>query len=147
MATRMDGWGGLREDVAQSVHNLLVAEDSQRIARVPFIRYGQSGMTDRSYRVGYLMFHALYRQVGAQVFDKIIGGLYQDHRNDGVTFEELVRRAEQESPRDLTRFFQDWVSTTRWYAQLRRGVHPEEIGAGRPRVPRPGRDNEERGGS
>ncbi len=129
MASELDGWNGMEDDVRQATSRILAAATSTpQISDVPFIRYGEAGATDLSYRVGFLMFYALHRALGDERFDAALGGYYQDHRERGGTFEKLLERLQAHSPVDLSGFFRDWVYTTTWYDELRAGTRPEDIG-------------------
>jgi hypothetical protein len=129
MAAELDGRDKLAENVARTGSRLLSsAEDNPGLAEVPFLRYGEAGATDLSYRVGFLMFYALFETLGADRFDAALGGYYQSHRERGGTFPELLERIQSESPRDLSAFFDTWVRTTRWLDELRAGKPVERIG-------------------
>jgi len=131
MAVELDGWEGMDDAVTGISERLIgAASMTPEIATVPFIRYGEAGLTDLSYRVGFLMFYALHRALGAERFDAALGGYYQDNRLRGVTFEGLLDHLQAHSARDLSPFFRDWVYTTGWHEQLRAGVPPVAIGFG-----------------
>jgi len=133
MAGELDGWEGMESYARQTGERLLAAAPSTpEIATVPFRRYGEAGLTDLSYRVGMLMFYALHRGLGDEEFDGAVGSYYQDHKERGGTFEQLIEHVRARASVDLDRFFQDWVYTTRWYDALRAGTPPEDIGFGPP---------------
>jgi len=129
MAGELDGRNRLAENVARTTSRLLSsAEDNPVLAEVPFLRYGEAGASDLSYRVGFLMFYALFETLGADRFDAALGGYYQSHRERGGTFPELLDRIQSESPRDLSGFFDTWVHTTGWLDELRADTPVERIG-------------------
>lgn len=131
MAGELDGWQGMEDYVLRTSSRILsAAANTPDLGQVPFIRYGEAGATDLSYQVGLLMFYDLYQAMGDERFDAAVGGYYQDHRERGGTFEELLEGLQAHSPKDLTGFFHDWVYTTAWLDQLRAGTPAEEIGFG-----------------
>lgn len=112
-----------------------------RYASTPMIEYGEAGLTDLSYSVGFLMFDTLHRLVGDAEFLAIVGGFYQRYAETGATTDAFVRFADATSRRDLTSFFEEWLYTTRWYERLRGGTPIDELPAayGRPAAPGPSR--------
>jgi hypothetical protein len=129
MARELDGWEGMQGYMRQATERLLTAASSTpEIATVPFRRYGEVGLTDLSYQVGMLMFYALHRALGDKELDAALGSYYQDHRERGGTFEQLIEYVRANASVGLDRFFEDWVYTTRWYDALRAGTPPEDIG-------------------
>jgi aminopeptidase N len=89
---------------------------------VPMAQYGKAGLTDLSYRSGMLMFAVLYGVVGEEQFHRIIGGFYQRYAASGATTDDLVNYAKATASADLTRFFDDWLYTSRWTEHLRSGA-------------------------
>jgi hypothetical protein len=111
---RVDGW----TERAKSDSGLIAWEKTRvksdsSLRSVPFIDYGNRGMTGASYSVGNIMFATLYDLAGEAQFNKIVGGYYQRFRDRGTT-RDFVTFAKRNSTRDLTRFFDDWMFTTRW---------------------------------
>jgi len=84
----------------------------------PMISYGTSRLTDLSYSVGALMFDQLYRLIGQDEFNAVIGGYNSKYISTGATTDDFVKYAIETSSFDLTEFFQDWVYTTRWYDRI-----------------------------
>jgi aminopeptidase N len=111
---RVDAWQKRTESEADDIARVkrIVARDSS-LRRVPMIDYGRIGNTGRSYSVGGLMFATLFDVVGEAEFDRIIGGYYQRFGSGGTT-RDFISFANQTSSRDLTRFFDDWLLSTRW---------------------------------
>lgn len=130
MAEELDG-ESLQEGVARVVDRI-VATAPETYADVPFERYGKAGSTDLSYRVGCLMFYALYSRMGPAAFDRAMGEFFQGHADTGWTFDELVEHFQASSQADLSGFFDVWVYTTAWYDRLRSGTPPEAIGLAPP---------------
>ncbi len=95
---------------------------------VPFARYGAAGLTDLSYRVGGLMFHALYTVLGPEAFDGAVRDHFQAHKIDGGTFDDLLEAFQARSSTDLGGFFETWVHTTAWYDQLAAGRPHDAVG-------------------
>ncbi|HXG98112.1 MAG TPA: hypothetical protein VNJ06_13500 [Gemmatimonadales bacterium] len=117
MRERLNGWTGRPEYYHRRIANLrtAVAADST-LRRVPFIDYGAVGMTGASYRVGDLMFATLYELIGSDRFNQIIGGYFRRF-GDGGTTHDFVGFATQQDP-GLSRFFSDWLFSTRWTERL-----------------------------
>jgi len=132
MASELDDWNGMEATVQRTAQGLTAASEREpEIATVPFQRYGETGLTDLSYQVGFLMFYALHRALGDERFDAALRRYYRDNREQGGTFDTLLEYLRTESPVDLGRFFQDWVYSTGWYDELRDGTRPEDIGFAR----------------
>jgi aminopeptidase N len=96
--------------------------DGSDLATVPMIDYGRRQMTDASYRVGMLLFDALYRLVGRETFGRIVGGFYAEYVESGGSTEDFVRYAEETAPVDLGPFFEDWMYTTGWVGKVEAGL-------------------------
>jgi hypothetical protein len=131
MADELDGTDETEATVQRIAERLVAAAArTPHVASVPFVRYGEAGLTDLSYRVGCLMFHALYTALGPEAFDDVIGGYFQAHRDRGWTFAGLVEAFRAGSSTDLGAFFQTWVYSTDWYDQLASGTSSHTIGLG-----------------
>jgi len=129
MARVLDGWEGMDEAVQRTAQHLVDPQASPpQIASVPFLDYGDHGLTDLSYRVGFLMFWALHAALGDERFDGGLGSYYQENRERGGTFEALMEHLEARTSTALDEFFRDWVRTTAWHDRLRSGTPPEAIG-------------------
>jgi len=94
---------------------------------VPLRAYGREGMTDLSYSVGMLMFDVLYGLVGADRFNAIVGGYYRQYAARGATTDDFVALAKRLSPLDVSRFFDDWIYTTRWADRVAAGAGVDEL--------------------
>ena len=128
MAWHLDGWNGI-DSYAQQVADRLVAAIDARpeIASIPFQDYGSAGLTDLSYRTGFLTFYLLHSLLGDAEFDAAVGGYYQERRETGGTFEDLVDSFKGETSLDLVPFFEKWVYTTQWYQDLKAGSTVAEL--------------------
>jgi hypothetical protein len=118
MAAELDGWNGW-EGRFQRVRKSLLERCAAPAPchRIPASRYGEAGLTDRSYQVGLLMFWALYQTLGAEGFDRAYRSFFQGHRETGARTSDLVNAFERESGRSAP-IFADWLTTTRWYDRL-----------------------------
>jgi aminopeptidase N len=123
----VDGWTGRKEAQSHAIAamNRAIAADSS-LRAIPMADYGRRDMTGRSYRVGALMFATLYELLGAADFNRVIGGYYRQFEQGGNTraFVDFVSATTQ---RDLSRFFDDWVFTTRWVHALARTTSVVEL--------------------
>ena len=119
MREQLDGWTNRRESERRRIAWMQGRIASDSVLRVtPLIEYGRRGVTDYSYSVGELMFATFYDLVGEAEFNAIVGGYYQQFTNGGSTL-DFVALAKRTSSRNLGRFFDDWLFTTRWTEQLR----------------------------
>lgn len=105
------------------------AGEEPRLKSVPMIDYGKVEMAGYSYSVGMLMFYALYRFVGQESFDAIVGGYYQKYQATGASTEQLVSHSKTAAGRDLAPFFKDWLYSARWYEILASGVKVQDLAA------------------
>ncbi|UCG88561.1 MAG: hypothetical protein JSW71_08475 [Gemmatimonadota bacterium] len=87
-------------------------ENEPRLSEIPPIEYGSEDVTDLSYRVGMLMFGALYHLIGQDGLNQLVGGFYQEHYAAGASTADFVARAKTVAPVDLDRFFEDWLYGT-----------------------------------
>jgi hypothetical protein len=141
---RLDGTPLLDKRAERMAQWLLGRAGSEpRLKSVPMIDYGKEGMTNYSYSAGMLMFYALYRLVGQESFNAIVGGYYQKYQATGATTAQFVSHAQNAAGRDLAPFFNDWLYSTRWYGILASGLKVQDL-ADRyhktaPQTPIPGR--------
>jgi hypothetical protein len=98
-----------------------------RLKSVPMIDYGKEEMTNYSYSSGMLMFYALYRLVGQESFNAIVGGYYLKYQTSGATTAQFVSHAQTVAGRDLATFFNDWLYSTRWYGILASGSKVQDL--------------------
>ena len=74
------------------------------------------------------MFYALDAALGEEGFNALMRDLFQEHREEGWTFEGLAEELKTRTQQDFDGFVQDWVYTTGWYEKLQAGIPPHEIG-------------------
>jgi hypothetical protein len=86
--------------------------------RMPFIQYGEAGKTDLSYGVGYFMFSALYETLGADGFNRAVGGYYQKYAKTGGTTRQFADFVIAQSPCDVKPLFDEWLYSTAWHQRL-----------------------------
>ncbi|MFL5615265.1 MAG: hypothetical protein ACJ796_16480 [Gemmatimonadaceae bacterium] len=124
---RLDGFPK-HADATQSVLNRLkkLVRTDSAATRVPFIEYGSAQRTDWSYSVGDVMFATLCGLGGEAEFNRIIGGYYQRFASGGTT-RDFIHFAKHTSTHDLTRFFDDWMLTTRWTALVTNAGTPADL--------------------
>lgn len=127
-ADRLGGDRGYEQQVVRYLERIRErsAED-RRLAEVAMIDYGKEQITDLSYRVGMVMFALLYRLVGQEEFNEIVGGFYQRYHDKGGTTGDFVAHADAVTSLDLERFFHDWIYTTRWHALVAEGASFEDL--------------------
>lgn len=114
MANELDGWN----DWDRLVDPWL-AQTQRGCARcnaVPLVRFGEAGMTDFSYGVGFALFYSLDRVLGSEQFNRAYRNYFQSHSGGGST-EELAAAFQSTSPA-AERVLQDWLFTPRWHARL-----------------------------
>ena len=121
LAAELEGWNdwtGRLDRVVQRVIKQCATPAPCR--STPFVAYGRSGETDRSYSIGLLMFYALSRTMGEERFDRVYHEYFQEHQSAGGSLDELVAAFERADPATTT-IFHDWLTTTRWYDRLSTG--------------------------
>jgi aminopeptidase N len=125
---KLDG-APLLDNRAEKMAQWLIgrAGEEPRLKSVPMIGYGKEGITDYAYSAGMLMFYALYRFVGQDSFNAIVGGYYQKYQPTGATTAQFVSHAQTATGRDLAPFFNDWLYSTRWYEILASGVKVQDL--------------------
>lgn len=96
-------------------------------ARTPLVDYGRAQMTDLSYSVGALLFDLLYRLVGQEEFNEIVGGYYQKYAESGGSTEQFVRHAKSIATANLDQLFDDWVYSARWLERIRQAKTAEDL--------------------
>ena len=109
-----------------------------RLKTVSMIDYGKEEMTDYAYSAGMLMFYALYRLVGQEQFNAVIGGYYQKYQATGASTQQFVTHARAAAGRDLATFFNDWFYSPRWYEFLTFGVKVQDLADRYRTTPTPG---------
>ncbi|NNG17860.1 MAG: hypothetical protein HKM89_15400 [Gemmatimonadales bacterium] len=120
LAAELDGWGELESYMEEAARGIVERfEENPSYLTTPFIDYGKASLTGLSYRVGMLMFYALYELTGPEAFDAAIGGYFQRYRQSGGTTEAFVEFFQESTSARLEGFFDDWLSTTQWVDRLR----------------------------
>lgn len=86
--------------------------------KVPLIDYGRNGLTDLSYSVGGLFFDLLYRLVGRETFNTIIGRYHADFGTTGGSTKDLTEVIRKTARMDLSQLVTDWLYTTAWVERI-----------------------------
>jgi hypothetical protein len=120
LAAELDGWSELDSSMEEAARGIVERfEENPSYQSTPFIDYGKASLTGLSYRVGMLMFYALYELTGPEAFDAAIGGYFRRHRTMGGTTEAFVEFFQESTSADLEGLFDDWLRTTHWVDRLR----------------------------
>lgn len=120
MAAELDGWNEWDRLVDPRMARLQrQCAPPAGCDRVPLARYGEAGMTDFSYGVGFALFYALDRVLGPEAFNRTYRGYFQAHLSGGST-QELAAAFRSSGPA-AERVLQDWLFTPRWSARLSSG--------------------------
>ena len=117
LAREFDGFGATPAAVERARTRLCASETRTQLERTPFIRFGADGVTDFSYRTGFLMFTALESLLGADRFDAAVRDYVQGHIEKGGTTAELIAVIARAQP-TLDAFFRDWMQTTGWVSPV-----------------------------
>jgi hypothetical protein len=96
---------------------------------VPLADYGRARLTDLSYSVGTLYFDLLYRLVGQETFNRIIGGFAATFGTRGGSTKDLVDLVRKTATMDLSQFNTDWIFTTGWVDRVAQSTSINEIEA------------------
>jgi hypothetical protein len=127
MAAELDGWDGWDNRLDRLEQALRSrCETRNPCATVPFADYGRADMTGLSYQVGALLFHALYRTLGPERFDRTYREFLQQSRARGASSAELLTAFRRADPRSDP-ILADWFSTTQWYVRLAGGQSVRQI--------------------
>jgi hypothetical protein len=129
MAESLEGSEEMEGAVQRTADRILAGVSrTPEIASVPFSRYGEAGVTDLSYRVGFLMFYSLELALGEDAFNSVMRSFYQNHKEQGWTFEGLAELLKAHPQEDFSGFLENWIYTTAWFEKLQAGIPPQEIG-------------------
>ena len=101
-------------------------EDSV-FAHTPMIDFGKKNITGYSYSMGMIMFQVLYKTIGEQQFNKIIGSFYQKYYKSGATTQDFIKQANIVTNLDLTDFFNDWLYSTKYKEYVLKDMSIDEI--------------------
>lgn len=97
--------------------------ESDSLLRVtPLIDFGKTGIESYSYQVGMIMFHVLYQVMGESDFNKCLRTYYSDYYLTGATTEEFVSTAKKVSATNLSKFFNDWIYSTKYIELIKGGL-------------------------
>lgn len=77
------------------------------------VQYDQAS-ADRIYNKGYLVLRALAHFVGEDVFHRAMRRVVAEYREKMLSVRDFQRLLEEESGRDLSQFFSDWVFGEAW---------------------------------
>lgn len=94
---------------------------------IPVIDYGRKSLTDFSYTKGAWLFYVLYHLMGKEDFNRLIGSVYDQYNDTGITSEQYVALAKKISKRDLDPFFRDWLFTAESSKYLQDNLSLREI--------------------
>lgn len=97
--------------------------------KVPLVEYGRQRMTDLSYWVGALYFDLLYRLVGQETFNKIVGSFTAEFGIRGGSMKDFVDLVQKQTPMDLRQFTADWIYSTRWADRIAQGARISDLEA------------------
>jgi hypothetical protein len=115
LARELDGFDATPARVERARARLCAPETRPSLERTPFIRFGVAGVTDLSYRVGFLMFTALEALLGPGPLDAAVRDFIQTHMKSGGTTTELVAAIWRPQPAGrLDAFFREWMETSGW---------------------------------
>ena len=120
LAEEIEEWTERPDYLESRADRLLRAFDSDAEAQdVPFAEFGHQGLTDYSYATGLLFFSVLEEMLGRDELLEILRAHFQKHRQEGTTFGDLEAALRGGASRDLDRFLQEWVHTTKWQDRVR----------------------------
>lgn len=80
------------------------------------------GLQSDSYTVGMIMFRVLYQIMGESNFNKCIRTYYSDYYLKGGTTDEFVAAAKRISTANLSKFFDDWIYSTKYTELIKSGL-------------------------
>jgi hypothetical protein len=127
MAARLDGWSAWDAALDRAERRLKSDCHAPTACNaVPFKAFGKEEMTGLSYSAGMIMFYALYKTLGAELFDSTYRTFFQKHRASGATSADMLAAFDAASPAS-DRVVDDWFLTTRWYARLTAGESVRHI--------------------
>ncbi len=109
------GFINLREHLTELPYLQLVflGFDEAVVKPTKEVRYDHAS-ADRIYNKGYLVLRALAHFVGEDVFERALRRAAAEYRGRRLSVQDLQRLLSEESGRDLSRFFSDWVLGEAW---------------------------------
>lgn len=129
-ADRLDGAASLEERL-EVVRRWLQDMVTQRpdLKAHPLKAYGRERMTDFSYSMGMILFAVMHDVLGEEGFLRVVRECHLRHGQSGGTLDDFVGIAKSMAPDDLTRFFDDWVYSTRWVEAVAAAGSVKELAA------------------
>jgi aminopeptidase N len=94
---------------------------------IPIKDYGVRGMTEYSYTLGMAVFAIFYDLIGPDQFNQIIGSFYSTNYKKGATMDAFIDHCKKSATRDLERFFDDWIYTTKGIELVVDGKRYQEL--------------------
>jgi hypothetical protein len=102
-------------------------ESDSLLRVIPMVDFGKMGIESYSYEVGMLMFRVLYQVMGEIDFNKCIRTYYSDYYFKGATTDDFVATAKKLSSTNLSKFFDEWIYSTKYTELLKSGVTINEM--------------------
>ncbi|WP_417763441.1 hypothetical protein [Shewanella sp.] len=116
VADKLDEPGMLARETNDIFNGLKQTLTQQNLNTLPPLLDNNNGGLG-IYSIGMPLYHLLYDIEGADSFNRILSGFYQQYYATGATTEQFVTYAKAHSRNDLTAFFDDWAYSNR-YASL-----------------------------
>ncbi len=91
------------------------------------IDFGKMGLESNSYSLGMIMFRVLYQVMGESDFNKCIRTYYADYYAHGATTNQFVDRAIKASNPGVSKFFDDWMYSTKYIEWIKSGITIDEM--------------------
>lgn len=133
LAAELGESAGLSEHMPAAAERQLSRVGSGALASIAMVDYGKANATGLSYGTGELMFYVLHEVLGAEEFNRALGGWFDRYRGSGSTTRQFVDFAQAQTDIDLESLFQDWLFTARWRERLEAGeTLPEMIDSYKP---------------
>lgn len=104
-------------------------KENKKLRETALINFGKEEITDHSYSVGMIMFCVLYKVMGEDNFNKLIGSYYNKYFKEGGTTDEFAELANQISQKNISVFFNEWIYSTKYNEYIINGLTIEEISA------------------
>jgi hypothetical protein len=115
LARELDGFTATAERIERARARVCAGGEARTaLERTPFASYGAEGMTDASYRVGFLMFSALEELLGQASLDAALRDYIQGRMASGGTTADFVKTMSRGREAALKGFFRDWMETSAW---------------------------------
>lgn len=102
-------------------------ETDSILSKTPLINFGKMGIQSNSYSVGMLMFRVLYQIMGDSDFNKCIRIYYSTYYLKGATTDEFVATVKKVSAENLSKFFDDWIYSTKYTDLIKKGLTINEM--------------------